>query len=160
VVPATLHLRGQGADRFAGLAIFSGQALRAGDAGRASAADLIHLAENERWLEMMLASGELSRPHAARAIRPSSATAPRPSRLRTLSGPQVIRRSQIGKGSGYMHCLIRPDAVRYVSVTTAMHRPAVTHALTRRKRPALAVFPQPGGRFRWCGRCWVRTNVG
>ena len=44
-------------------------ALRAGDAGRASAADLIHLAENERWLEMMLASGELSRPHDARDVR-------------------------------------------------------------------------------------------
>jgi len=44
-------------------------ALRAGDAERASAADLIHLAENERWLEMMLASGELSRPHAARDVR-------------------------------------------------------------------------------------------
>jgi DNA-binding FadR family transcriptional regulator len=47
-------------------------ALRAGDAGRASAADLIHLAENERWLEMMLASGELSRPHAVRGVRPRS----------------------------------------------------------------------------------------
>ncbi len=44
-------------------------ALRAGDAGRASAADLIHLAENERWLEMMLASGELSLPHSARDVR-------------------------------------------------------------------------------------------
>jgi GntR family transcriptional regulator, transcriptional repressor for pyruvate dehydrogenase complex len=39
-------------------------ALRAGDAQRASAADLIHLAEGERWLELMLERGELSRPHA------------------------------------------------------------------------------------------------
>ncbi len=45
------------------------EALRAGDAGRASAADLIHLAENERWLEIMLASGELSRPQVARDVR-------------------------------------------------------------------------------------------
>jgi GntR family transcriptional regulator, transcriptional repressor for pyruvate dehydrogenase complex len=38
------------------------EALRAGDAERASAADLIHLAENGRWLEMTLVSGELNRP--------------------------------------------------------------------------------------------------
>ena len=44
-------------------------ALRAGDAQSASAADLIHLAEGEHWLEMMLASGELSRPYAARDVR-------------------------------------------------------------------------------------------
>jgi GntR family transcriptional regulator, transcriptional repressor for pyruvate dehydrogenase complex len=43
-------------------------ALRAGDSERASAADLIHLADNERWLEMMLASGELSR-HSSRDPR-------------------------------------------------------------------------------------------
>lgn len=36
-------------------------ALRDGDAKRASAADLIHLAEGEHWLEQMLASGELHR---------------------------------------------------------------------------------------------------
>jgi len=43
-------------------------ALRAGDSERASAADLIHLADNERWLELMLASGELSR-HSSRDPR-------------------------------------------------------------------------------------------
>jgi GntR family transcriptional repressor for pyruvate dehydrogenase complex len=41
-------------------------ALREGDAARASAADLIHLAEGERWLEHMHVRGELSR---ARVIR-------------------------------------------------------------------------------------------
>jgi GntR family transcriptional regulator, transcriptional repressor for pyruvate dehydrogenase complex len=44
-------------------------ALVDGDAERASAADLIHLAEGERWLELMLASGELSGPHLARDAR-------------------------------------------------------------------------------------------
>jgi GntR family transcriptional regulator, transcriptional repressor for pyruvate dehydrogenase complex len=33
-------------------------ALRAGDAEQASAADLIHLAEGERWLQRVIASGE------------------------------------------------------------------------------------------------------
>lgn len=46
-------------------------ALRAGDGESASAADLIHLAEGERWLEMMLASGELNRPHNAADMRRS-----------------------------------------------------------------------------------------
>lgn len=38
-------------------------ALRDGDGKRASAADLLHLAEGERWLEQMLASGQLQRAH-------------------------------------------------------------------------------------------------
>ena len=55
------------------------------------------------------------------------------------------------KASGYTHRSFRPDAVRYMSVTTAMHRPAVTHADTRRDEKETArraAFPQPAGRFR------------
>lgn len=44
-------------------------ALRAGDAQSASAADLIHLAEGERWLKQMLAAGELSRAPVPRDAR-------------------------------------------------------------------------------------------
>jgi hypothetical protein len=43
------------------------------------------------------------------------------------------------------------DAVRYASVDTATHRPAVIHTDTRRdekKNGPRAAFPQPGGRFR------------
>ena len=44
------------------------------------------------------------------------------------------------------------DAVRYTSVTIATHRPAVTHADTRRDKKEMGprvAFPQPGGRFGW-----------
>ena len=40
----------------------------------------------------------------------------------------------------------------YMSVTTATHRPAVTHPDTHRdkkKTARRAAFPQPRGRFRW-----------
>jgi hypothetical protein len=37
------------------------------------------------------------------------------------------KRAQIGNASGYTHRSFRPDAVRHMSVTTAAHRPAVTH---------------------------------
>ena len=56
-----------------------------------------------------------------------------------------------GKASGFAHRSFRPDAVRYISVTTAMHRPTVTHADTCRDEKETArraAFPQPGGRFR------------
>ena len=36
-------------------------ALRAGDAEQASAADLIHLADGERWLQMRIARGQTMR---------------------------------------------------------------------------------------------------
>ena len=36
------------------------------------------------------------------------------------------KRAQIGKASGYTHRSFRSDAVRYMSVTTATHRPTVT----------------------------------
>lgn len=43
-------------------------ALRAGDAEQASAADLLHLAEGERWLQRVIASGEAPDPETAAAI--------------------------------------------------------------------------------------------
>ena len=61
------------------------------------------------------------------------------------------KRAQIGKASGYTHRSFGPDAVRYMSVTTATHRPTVTHADTRRdkkKTARRAAFPQRAGRFR------------
>ena len=61
------------------------------------------------------------------------------------------KRAQIGKASGYTHRSFRPDPVRYMSVTTATHRPTVTHADTRRDKKETArraAFPQPAGRFR------------
>ena len=61
------------------------------------------------------------------------------------------KRARIGKASGYSHRSFRPDAVRYLSVTTAMHRPAVTHPDTRRDKKETArrtAFPQQAGRFR------------
>ena len=45
-----------------------------------------------------------------------------------------------------------PDAVRYTSVDTATHRPAVTQADTCRdtkETARRATFPQPAGRFPW-----------
>ena len=57
----------------------------------------------------------------------------------------------IGKGSGYTHRSFCPDAVRYLSVTTAMRRPTVTRADTRRDKKETArraAFPQLAGRFR------------
>ncbi len=61
------------------------------------------------------------------------------------------KRAQIGKASGCTHRLFRPDAVRYMSVTTATHRPTVTRPDTRRDKKETAhgaAFPQPRGRFR------------
>ncbi len=61
------------------------------------------------------------------------------------------KRAQIGKASGYTHRSFRPDAVRHMSVTTATHRPTVTHPDTWRDKKETArraAFPQPGGRFR------------
>jgi len=61
------------------------------------------------------------------------------------------KRARIGKASGYTHRSFRPDAVRYMYVDTAMHRPTVTHPDTRRDEKETArraAFPQPGGRFR------------
>jgi len=37
------------------------------------------------------------------------------------------KRAWIGKASGFAHRSFRPDAVRYMYVDTAMHRPTVTH---------------------------------
>ena len=62
------------------------------------------------------------------------------------------KRAQIGKGSGYTHRSFRPDAVRYMSVTTATHRPTVTHPDTWRDKKETArraAFPQQAGRFPW-----------
>jgi hypothetical protein len=61
-----------------------------------------------------------------------------------------IKRSRIGGGSGYTHRSFCPDAVRYISVTIAMHRPAVTHPDTesdKRETARRAAFPQRAGRF-------------
>ena len=61
------------------------------------------------------------------------------------------RQPSDSKGSGYTHRSFRPDAVRHLSVTTAMHRPTVTQPDTRRDKKETArraAFPQPGGRFR------------
>ena len=61
------------------------------------------------------------------------------------------KRARIGKASGYTHRSFRPDAVRYMSVTTATHRPTVTHPDTWRDKKETArraAFPQPAGRFR------------
>jgi hypothetical protein len=60
------------------------------------------------------------------------------------------KRARIGKASGYTHRSFCPDAVRYMSVTTAMHRPTVTHADTCRDKKETArrtAFPQRAGRF-------------
>ncbi len=73
------------------------------------------------------------------------------------------KRAQIGKASGYTHRSFRPDPVRYMSVTIATHRPAVTHADTRRDKKETACGPRfrsPEAVFAGGGRCWVRTNVG
>jgi hypothetical protein len=48
------------------------------------------------------------------------------------------KRAQIGKASGYAHRSSRPDAVIYMSVTTAAHRPAVTHPDTWRDKKETA----------------------
>jgi GntR family transcriptional repressor for pyruvate dehydrogenase complex len=56
-------------------------ALRAGDAEQASAADLIHLADGERWLQVRLARGQThhggdgaGRSHGNGGTRPSAGT--------------------------------------------------------------------------------------
>lgn len=54
------------------------------------------------------------------------------------------------KASGYTNRSFCPDAVRYMSVTSATHRPAVTHSDTGRDKKEtarLAAFPQTAGRF-------------
>ncbi len=61
------------------------------------------------------------------------------------------RRPPDSKGSGYTNRSFRPDAVRHMSVTIAMHRPTVTHPDTRRHKKETArraAFPQRAGRFR------------
>ena len=61
------------------------------------------------------------------------------------------KRARIGKASGYTHRSFRPDAVRYMSVTTATHRPTVTHPDTWRDKNETArraAFSQRAGRFR------------
>jgi hypothetical protein len=61
------------------------------------------------------------------------------------------KRARIGRASGYTDRSFRPDAVRYMSVTTATYRPAVTHPDIRRDKKETArraAFPQPAGRFR------------
>ena len=60
------------------------------------------------------------------------------------------KRARIGKASGFAHRSFRLDAVHHMYATTAMHRPAVTHADTHRdkkKTGRLTAFPQPAGRF-------------
>jgi hypothetical protein len=55
------------------------------------------------------------------------------------------------------------DAVRYTSVDTAAHRPAVTHPDTRRDKKETARrtrFRSQRAVSAGGGRCWVRTNVG
>jgi hypothetical protein len=44
-------------------------ALRAGDAERASAADLVHLSEGEEWLRRVIASGEMIGPVESETVR-------------------------------------------------------------------------------------------
>ena len=68
------------------------------------------------------------------------------------SRAMATKRARIGQASGYTHRSFRADAVRYMSVTTATHRPAVTHTDTWRDKKETArraAFPQPRGRFRW-----------
>jgi hypothetical protein len=48
------------------------------------------------------------------------------------------KRALIDRASGYTHRSFCPDAVRYMSVTTAMHRPTVTHSDTRRDKKETA----------------------
>ena len=83
----------------------------------------------------------------------------RPSRIRGMhqSGEQSrgprngTKRARIGKASGSTDRLLCPDAVIYMSVTTATHRPAVTHPDTwrdKKKTARRAAFPQRAGRFR------------
>ena len=78
------------------------------------------------------------------------------SRLAALGSPPPsngTKRARIGKASGYTHRSFRPDAVGYMYVDTAMHRPAVTHPDTcrdKKKQPRRTALPQPAGRFpRW-----------
>src|SRR4029077_19498495 len=55
------------------------------------------------------------------------------------------------------------DAVRYTSVDTATHQPAVTRADTwrdKKKTARQARFRSQGTVSAGSGRCWVRTNVG
>ena len=75
-------------------------------------------------------------------------------RISQTSSPALnngTKRAQFSKASGYTHRSFRPDPVRYLSVTTATHRPAVTDPDTWRDKKETArraAFPQPRGRFR------------
>jgi Transposase IS116/IS110/IS902 family len=63
----------------------------------------------------------------------------RPTGIRESPAPG--QRDETGadrKASGYTHRSFRPDAVRYMSVTTATHRPTVTRADTRRDKTKTA----------------------
>src|ERR1039457_4102857 len=70
------------------------------------------------------------------------------------SSPGVRATGQNGrrsaKASGYANRSFRPDAVRYMTVTTTMHRPTVTHNETcrdKKKRAAGPRFRSQEGRF-------------
>jgi hypothetical protein len=119
-----------------------------------------------RSLDGMLRVDPGSKPRPQARIRPAPPSAGRTARNRTgrsagMSGTSVRRavrrpddgtkRAQIGKASGYTHRSFRPDPVRYMSVTTATHRPTVTHPDTWRDKKETArraAFPQLAGRFR------------
>ncbi len=61
------------------------------------------------------------------------------------------KRARIGKASGSTDRSSCPDAVRYLSVTTAMQWHTATHHDTRldeKETARRAAFPQPAGRFR------------
>ena len=122
-----------------------------------------------------------ARPEASRRPRVRTRPACRPARAERRrnrppgmhgmhqSGEQFGRprngtkRARMGKASGSADRSFGPDAVRYMSVTIATPCPTAAHDETRREKKETArraAFPQPGGRFRGGGRCWVRTNVG
>ncbi len=84
--------------------------------------------------------------------------------VRRIRGPEVARlppvdrrlrhgrRPADSKASGFVHRSFGPDAVICMSVTTAAHRPVVTHADTQRDEKETVrrtAFRQLAGRFRW-----------
>src|SRR5712691_734647 len=79
----------------------------------------------------------------------SGASAPRANAYAVNRDASELRRSHARKAPASA----QPDPMHviYMSVTTAMHRPTVTHADTWRDEKETArraAFPQPGGRFR------------
>jgi hypothetical protein len=105
-------------------------------------------------------SGMITRSHSAVVASagscshpPGGASArPEPARLRHAARRLHCRSRPPNRiASGFAHRSFRPDVVRHKSVTTAAHRPTVTHADTCRDREETArraAFPQPRGRFR------------